>query len=58
MNVKSMTIDQLLELLNWIVARQNYRRVCGICDGVAYAEECKVESDAIYELQCRGYYNK
>lgn len=52
------TTDQLLELLQWIVCRQRYRRECGIRDGAAYAEECKAEREAIHELEKRGYYER
>lgn len=48
------TTDQLLELLAWIKCRQAYRRICGKRDGTAYAEECKAENDALWELQKRG----
>lgn len=52
------TTDELLEILNWIVFRQRYRLACGIRDGAAYAEECKAESEAIHELEKRGYYER
>lgn len=52
------TTDELLELLHWIVCRQRYRLACGIRDSVAYAEECKAESEAIHELEKRGYYER
>lgn len=48
------TTDQLLEILAWIKDRQAYRRYCGKRDGSAYSDECKVENDALYELQIRG----
>lgn len=50
--------DTLLQILQWIADRQKYRRVCGIADGPAYAEECAMESAAIAELDKRGVYNR
>lgn len=53
--MKEKTIDELLEILQWVVDRQRYRRACGIRDGAGYAADAKVESDAIAELSRRGY---
>lgn len=49
--------DTLLQILQWIVNRQRYRRECGIVDGSAYAEECTMEAATIAELDKRGAYN-
>lgn len=46
--------DTLLQILQWVVNRQRYRRACGIADGPAYAEECAMEAAAIAELDKRG----
>jgi hypothetical protein len=46
--------DTLLQILRWIAGRQRYRRTCGIVDGPAYAEECKMEDAAAAELEKRG----
>lgn len=48
--VHNMTTDAILKHLQWIVDRQRYRRACGIVDGPAYAEECKIERDLLAEL--------
>ena len=48
--VHNMTTDAILKHLQWIVDRQRYRRACGIIDGPAYAEECKIERDLLAEL--------
>lgn len=50
------TTDTLLQILQWIVSRQRYRRECGIVDGPAYAEECAMEAASISELDERGFY--
>ena len=51
------TTDTLLQILQWIISRQRYRRVCGIVDGPAYAQECAMEDAATAELQERGVFN-
>ena len=56
MKYAQYTTDELLQLLQWIADRQRYRRQCGIRDGAAYAEECKIESAALAELSSRGYF--
>lgn len=47
----------LLQILQWIVSRQRYRRECGVVDGPAYAAECTMEAATIAELDKRGAYN-
>lgn len=56
--MKNKPTDELLQLLQWITDRQKYRRECGIRDGAAYAEECRVESAALAELSSRGYFGR
>ena len=56
--MKNKSTDELLQLLQWITDRQRYRHQCGIRDGAAYAEECKVESAALAELTRRGYFGR
>lgn len=51
------TTDTLLQILQWIVNRQRYRRACDIVDGPAYANDCAMEAAAIAELDKRGAYN-
>lgn len=53
--MKEKTTDELLEILQWVVDRQRYRRICGIRDGAGYAADAKTESDALAELTRRGY---
>ena len=53
--MKEKTIDELLEILQWAVDRQRYRRLCGIRDGASYAADAKVESAALAALSRRGY---
>lgn len=55
MNVKTMTNDQILQTLAWIVDRQRYRRDCKKENGASYAEECNLESRCMAELQTRGF---
>lgn len=49
--------DTLLQILQWIVNRQRYRRACDMVDGPAYAEECTMEAATIAELDKRGAYS-
>ena len=56
--MKEKTIDELLEILQWAVDRQRYRRSCGIRDGSGYAADAKAESDALAELSRRGYFGR
>lgn len=54
--MKNKSTDELLQLLQWVVDRQRYRRECGIRDGAGYAADAKVESAALAELTQRGYF--
>ena len=59
MNIKRMTIDDLLDVLQWIQDRAAYWRTCGKpMPGTLYAEDCKVEADTVRELARRGYMSK
>ena len=53
MKQEEMTTDEIMETLAWIVDRRRYRISCGIRDGVANAEECKIESSLLAELSRR-----
>lgn len=55
--MEKKTIDELLEILQWAVARDRYRIDCGMpLNGVTVAEDIKAEAEAIAELERRGYY--
>lgn len=49
------TTSALMDLLQWITDRQRYRLICGMQDGVNYAEDAKMESLVLHELSRRGY---
>lgn len=51
------TTGKLLELLQWIADRAEYRRVCGITDPAAYSAECSAEREIYAELQRRSWPN-
>ena len=56
MNIKRMTIDDLLDVLQWAHDRATYWRACGkLMPGTLYAEDCKAEADVVQELARRGY---
>ena len=55
-DMQHKTIDELLELLQWIADRQRYRRKCGIKSGPGYADDCKAEAAALNELTARGFF--
>lgn len=52
--MEKKTIDELLEILQWAVDRKRYCIVCGI--RASNAADSKAESEAIAELERRGYY--
>ena len=59
MNVKRMTIDDLLDVLQWGRDRATYWRACNKpMPGTLYAEDCTAEADAVRELARRGYMSK
>ena len=49
------TTSALLDLLQWIQDRHQYRIKCGIRDGANYAADTKTETIILYELSRRGY---
>lgn len=56
MDIKHMTIDDLLILLQWMQDRAAYWRVCNKpMPGTLYAEDCKMEANVVRELARRGY---
>lgn len=56
MKVNNMTIDELLDVVQWAKDRAAYYRACGKSQpGTAYAEDCKFEDDVCRELSRRGY---
>lgn len=56
MDIKCMTIDDLLDVVQWAQDRAAYWRACNRpMPGTLYAEDCKMEADAIRELAYRGY---
>lgn len=56
MDIKRMTIDDLLDVLQWARDRAAYWKACNKpMPGAMYAEDCKTEANAIRELARRGY---
>lgn len=48
------TTDELFDLLQWIADRRRYRRICGVPDPVASAQDGAAETAARAELSLRG----
>ena len=56
MDIRHMTIDDLLDVLQWMQDRAAYWRACNKpMPGTLYANDCKAEADAVRELARRGY---
>lgn len=49
-----MTIDDLLDVIQWIADREAYRRVCGMSRPTDYAEENALELKISAEIGRRG----
>lgn len=49
------TTSALLDLLQWIQDRHQYRVKCRIRDGANYAADAKMETLVLSELSRRGY---
>lgn len=54
MNIKHMTIDDLLDVIQWIADQEAYRRACGMSRPTDYAEESALELKISAELVRRG----
>ena len=56
MDIKNMTIDNLLSVLQWMRDRAAYWRACNkSMPGSLYAEDCEAEAAVVRELARRGY---
>ena len=56
MDIKRMTIDDLLDVLQWTQDRAAYWRACNRpMPGTLYAGDCEVEANVVRELARRGY---
>lgn len=55
--MEKYTIDELLDVLQWVRDRAAYYHACNKpMPGALYAADCKTERDAEAELYRRGYY--
>lgn len=55
--MEKYTIDELLDVLQWVRDRATYYRACNKrMPGALYAADCKAERDTETELYRRGYY--
>ncbi len=55
--MEKYTIDELLDVLQWVRSRAAYFRACNKpMPGALYAADCKAERDIEAELYRRGYY--
>lgn len=53
--VKKMTIDQLLDVMQWLADRAAYRKACNIYNPSAYADDETAWRYVAGELYRRGY---
>ena len=57
--MEKYTIDELLDVLQWVRDRATYFRACNKpMPGALYASDCKAERDAEAELPARILYSK
>ena len=55
--MEKYTIDELLDVLQWVRDDATYYRACNKrMSGALYAADCKAKRDAEAELYRRGYY--
>ena len=55
--MEKYTIDELLDVLQWIRSRAAYFRACNKpMPGALYAADCEAEREVEAELYRRGYY--